>query len=210
VTNGLGEEFGQIDIYLFDQLLRGRIVPPLRVFDAGCGAGRNLVYLLRAGCEVFGADESQDAISKVQRLASSLAPGLPASNFRVEPVEATSFPDSMADVVLSSAVLHFARDHDHFAMMLRQTWRVLRPGGLFFCRLASSIGMAGRMRPLGGGRFRLPDGSDRYLVDEAALTAWTSELGGVLLDPLKTTIVQDQRCMTTWVMRKSGLPGSPR
>jgi tellurite methyltransferase len=199
----LAAEFGQIDIYLFDQLLRGRVVPPARVFDAGCGAGRNLVYLLRAGCEVFAVDAAPDAVARVRGLAARLAPSLPASNFRVEPVEETSFPDGLADVVISSAVLHFARDHDHFAAMLRETWRVLAPGGLFFCRLASSIGMADRMRPLEGGRFRMPDGTDRYLVDEAALSRWTADLGGSLLDPLKTTIVQDQRCMTTWVLRKA-------
>jgi hypothetical protein len=87
--------------------------------------------------------------------------------------------------------------------MVREMWRVLKPGGMFFCRLASSIGMEGRVRPLGGRRFALPDGSERYLVDESMLMDLTSNLGGVLFDPLKTTVVQDQRCMTTWVVRKS-------
>jgi hypothetical protein len=113
-----------------------------------------------------------------------------------------TFPDGFADVVLSSAVLHFACDDDQFDAMLRASWRLLKRGGLFFCRLASMIGMEDRMRPLGGRRFLLPDGSERYLVDEAMLVSLTRELGGVLLDPLKTTVVQDQRCMTTWVMRK--------
>ena len=113
-----------------------------------------------------------------------------------------SFPDAFADVVISSAVLHFARDDDHFNAMLQGTWRVLRPGGLLFCRLASSIGMEHQISPIAGRRFRLPDGSDRYLVDEAFLSTRTRELGGRLLDPLKTTIVQNQRCMTTWVVRK--------
>jgi hypothetical protein len=40
------------------------------------------------------------------------------------------------------------------------------------------------------------------VVDEAQLLAITEALGGTLLDPLKTTVVQDQRCMTTWVIRK--------
>jgi hypothetical protein len=82
-------------------------------------------------------------------------------------------------------------------------WRVLKPGGLFFCRLASNIGMESRMVHRKGRRFLLPDRSERYLVDESLLLDWTKKLGGVLLDPLKTTIVQDQRCMTTWVLRKS-------
>jgi SAM-dependent methyltransferase len=201
---GLQEQFGQIDIYLFDQLLRGRIAPGMRVVDAGCGFGRNLVYLLREGYEVFGADADAQAVENVRRLAAALAPNLPASNFCVEAVEAMGFPDGLADVVLSSAVLHFARDDDHFRAMLRGTWRVLRRGGLFFCRLASSIGMEDRVERVAGRRFRLPDGSERYLVDEAMLMRLTEEMGGELLDPLKTTVVQDQRCMTTWVVRKSG------
>ncbi|MQA30435.1 MAG: class I SAM-dependent methyltransferase, partial [Luteitalea sp.] len=106
-------------------------------------------------------------------------------------------------VVVSSAVLHFARDDEHFEAMLRGTWRPLAPGGLFFCRLASSIGMESRVSAVGGGRFRLPDGSERYLVDEAKLVKLGRELGGSLLDPIKTTVVQNQRCMTTWVLRKS-------
>jgi SAM-dependent methyltransferase len=128
---------------------------------------------------------------------------LPASDFRIEPVEAMSFEDASADVVLSIAVLHFARDDAQFAAMLRAMWRVLRPGGVLFARLASDIGMEARMQPLGGRRFVMPDGSTRYLVNEATLLDWTDVLGGRLLDPLKTTVVQDQRCMTTWVVRKS-------
>jgi tellurite methyltransferase len=201
----LASLFGSIDIYLFDQILRGRIAPGMTVFDAGCGQGRNLVFLLREGYEVFGVDPSPASIEAVRKLARELAPSLPESNFRAEAVESNSFADGCADVVVSSAVLHFARDEEHFRAMLEGTWRVLKPGGLLFGRLASSIGMEDRMVPLegqGARRFRLPDGSERFLVDEPYLLEWTRELGGRLLDPLKTTVVQDQRCMTTWVMRR--------
>jgi tellurite methyltransferase len=196
------DEFGHIDIYLFDQLLRGRIAPGMRVVDAGCGTGRNLVYLLREGYDVYATDQDPQAVAAVRALAAALAPQLPADHFRVEPVEQSSFADASVDVVISNAVLHFARDHAHFDAMVKEMWRVLKPGGLFFARLASSIGMADRMRPLAGGRHQMPDGSERYLVDEAKLMATTWRLGGRLLDPLKTTIVQDQRCMTTWVLAR--------
>lgn len=198
----LDVQFGAIDIYLFDQLLRGRITPGMRVLDAGCGWGRNLVYLFRAGHEIYAVDESAEAIAAVRRLAAELAPHLPAENFREETLERLSFPDSFADVVVSSAVLHFARDDQQFTDMLQETWRVLKPGGLLFCRLASSIGIATLVRPLGGRRFLLPDATERYLVDEALLLHLTRTLNGTLLDPLKTTIVQNQRAMTTWVVRK--------
>jgi tellurite methyltransferase len=201
-TFDLQEEFGQIDIYLFDQLLRGHIRPGMRILDAGCGSGRNLVYFLRQGFEVFSVDGDPRAVMETRHLAASLARNLPANNFRIEHIEAMSFPDNFADVVLSSAVLHFARGDDHFESMLRGTWRVLKPGGLFFCRLASSIGMEDQVRRISGRRFLLPDGSERYLADAELLERYTNELGGQLTDPIKTTVVQDQRCMTTWVVRK--------
>ncbi len=199
----LERQFGQIDIYLFDQLLRGRIRPGMRVLDAACGGGRNLVYLLQAGFDVFATDADVRAVETVARLAAQLAPHLPQENFHAEPVERMTFPDGFADVVLSSAVLHFARDDAQFDAMVREMWRVLKPGGMLFCRLASTIGMENRVRPIAGRRFTLPDGSDRYLVDESMLMELTARLGGTLLDPLKTTVVQDQRCMTTWVVGKS-------
>jgi tellurite methyltransferase len=199
----LSSLFGQIDIYLFDQVLRGRIVPGMSVFDAGCGRGRNLVFFLGQGYDVSAIDPDTDAIASVRALAGRLAPGLPTSNFRAEAAESSSFPDGCADVVLSSAVLHFARDEAHFRAMLKGTWRLLKPVGLFFCRLASSIGMEQRVSPLGGRRFVLPDGTERFLVDEQYLLQLTEELGGAPLDPLKTTIVQNRRCMTTWVLRKT-------
>lgn len=199
----LESQFGQIDIYLFDQLLRGRIRPGMRILDAACGSGRNLVYLLQSGYEVFGTDTEATAVDAVRRLAAQFAPHLPGQNFRVEPVEHMTFPDDFADVVLSSAVLHFARDEAQFGAMVSEMWRVLKPAGMLFCRLASSIGMENRVRHLSGRRFVLPDGSERYLVDEPMLLDLTASLSGTLLDPLKTTVVQDQRCMTTWVVRKS-------
>ena len=235
MTTPLAEQFGNIDIYVFDQLLRGRFASasasaaggrygetspklsdppgaseggPVRVFDAGCGGGRNLVYLLRQGFDVFGNDLNPEAVAKVRALA-------PESDFRVEAIEDTSFAEASADVVVASAVLHFARDAAHFEAMLRSLWRVLKPGGVFFARLASTIGIEDQVqaepasprlappaRVSGGGRYRLPDGSDRYLVDAATLIDWTARLGGELLDPIKTTVVHDQRSMTTWVARR--------
>lgn len=203
-ADDLRKQFGEIDIYLFDQLLRGRIAPGMRILDAGCGFGRNLVYLLSQAYEVFAVDRDPQSVDHVRRLAATLAPNLPPANFRPEAIESMSFPDAFADVVISSAVLHFARDDDQFREMLQGSWRVLKPGGLLFCRLASSIGMEHQVQRIAGRRFLLPDGSERYLVDEELLTQAANDLGGRMIDPLKTTVVQNERCMTTWVVRKDG------
>ena len=194
------EQFGQIDIYVFDQILRGNIGRGMRVVDAGCGYGRNLVHLLRDGAEVFAVDANAEAVEHVRALAAELAPGLPGENFQVAAVEAMPFEDGFADVVICNSVLHFARDEEQFLAMVTELWRVLRPGGLLFCRLGSRIGMEfPRVR---ANVYRIGDGSEWFLVDEASLMNMTAQMGGVMVDPLKTTIVQDYRCMTTWVVRK--------
>ena len=194
------EQFGHIDIYVFDQILRGNIAPGMRILDAGCGYGRNLVHLLREGCEVFAVDASAEAVEHVRALAAQLASNLPATNFRVVPIEKIDFPDHFADVVICNSVLHFARDEAHFLAMLEQLWRAVRPGGMLFCRLGSRIGMD--FERLRGNIFRINDGSEWFLVDEAELMKMTHQMDAIMVDPLKTTIVQDYRCMTTWVLRK--------
>jgi tellurite methyltransferase len=200
LTITVQEQFGQIDIYVFDQILRGNIAAGMRVLDAGCGYGRNLVYLLREGCEVFSIDEDAAAIDHVRRLSASLSTHLPAENFCVGKIEKMLFPDELADVVICNAVLHFARDAEHFRAQLAELWRVLRPGGLLFCRMGSRIGMD--FEPVRTNIFRVGDGSEWFLVDEDMLLELVDELNAVLVDPIKTTIVQDYRCMTTWVLRK--------
>ena len=196
----LQQQFGQIDIYVFDQILRGNITSDMTVLDAGCGYGRNLVYLLRMGCKVFALDASADAVAHVRNLAAEIAPTLPPDNFRAGVIEAMPFADASADVVLCNSVLHFARDEQHFLAMLEELWRVLRPGGMLFCRLGSRIGMD--FPRLRGHIYRIGDGSEWFLVDQDALLTMTAQMDALLEDPLKTTVVQDHRCMTTWVLRK--------
>jgi SAM-dependent methyltransferase len=194
------EQFGQIDMYVFDQILRGNIAAGMKVLDAGCGYGRNLVYLLREGAEVFALDADAAGVAHVKALAAELAPQLPAENFRVGAIEKMPWADEFADVVICNSVLHFARDEEQFLAMVTELWRVLRPGGMLFCRLGSRIGM--EFERLRGQIYRIGDGSEWFLVDEAALLDMTRQMDAVLVDPLKTTVVQDYRCMTTWVVRK--------
>jgi ubiquinone/menaquinone biosynthesis C-methylase UbiE len=123
-------------------------------------------------------------------------------NFRVEAVERMSFEDTSFDVVLSSAVLHFARDGEQWQRMFSEMWRVLKPGGIFFARLASSIGIEDRITNVRERRYQLPDGSERFLVDEAMLLSVSAEMNGQFLEPIKTTIVQNMRSMTTWCLKK--------
>jgi SAM-dependent methyltransferase len=196
------EEFGSIDIYLFDQLLKGRLQPGMSILDAGCGGGRNLIYFLRRGFKVYGVDQSPDAVAQIRLLASQIAPDHSADMFRVEHIEQMSFADESFDVVISSAVLHFAPDETHWHAMVNEMWRVLKPGGVFFSRLSSTVGIKDQLVPLGNRRYRLPTGHDWFLVDFEMLDKKTRELGGEWLEPFKTVVVHNLRSMSNWCLRK--------
>jgi tellurite methyltransferase len=189
--------FGDIDIYLFDQLARGRFDHRRRVLDVGCGAGRNLKYLLARGYDCAAIDADPGAIESVHRDAEAMGRIDMGHRLVVGTADALPWHDDAFDVVICSAVLHFADDAAHFGRMVSEMWRVLAPQGLFFARLASTIGLDG-FQGAAGRRVRLPDGSDRFVVDEPMLLDWTARLGGRLADPIKTTNVQQMRCMTTW------------
>lgn len=196
------ELFGDIDIYLFDQILKNRFNNNMAILDAGCGGGRNLIYFMKNNFNVYGVDQNAEATTQVRILAERFSHALPKDNFQTAKVEELPFADASFDAVISSAVLHFAVDESHFNKMLQEMWRVLKKDGLLFARLASSIGIENRIELIGSGRYLLPDGSERFLVDEELLISLTEQLGGRWLEPLKTTNVQNMRSMSTWVLQK--------
>jgi tellurite methyltransferase len=200
--NKIQDSFGNIDIYIFDQLLKGRFDDCKDIIDIGSGSGRNIVYFLKNGYTVYGIDRDANAIDTVKQLSKQLAPNNPIENFRVAAAEDMPFTASSFDLAICSAVMHFANDAAHFDAMLRAIWNVLKPGGYFFARLASDIGIEELVQPTGNGRYLLPDGSVRFLVNEATLMQYTKELNGQLYEPIKTTNVSNLRCMTTWCIRK--------
>ncbi|MEQ1646181.1 MAG: class I SAM-dependent methyltransferase [Pyrinomonadaceae bacterium] len=198
----LRERFGDIDIYLFDQLQKGRILSGMKILDAGCGGGRNIVWLMRNGFDVYAIDRDENAVEAVREMAENLAPALSQQNFQHASLESIPFPDKSFDWVICNAVLHFAEDRGQFDRMLAEQWRVLKPDGVFFARLASSIGIEKLLAPTSNGRYLMPDGSVRFVVDEQMLKDATASVSGRFLEPIKTTNVENLRCMTTWVLVK--------
>ena len=201
--NNLRELYGNIDIYLFDQLLKETFDHCQRILDIGVGGGRNLPYFLQNGYDVYGVDTSGTAIENVKALSMLLAPANDTDNFVLAPAEELPFDPEHFDLIICSAVLHFANSHVHFEAMLKSAWRVLKPGGYFFARLASDIGIEKLVTAQGNGVYLLPDGSTRYLVNYEILERYADLLGAELFEPIKTTNVQDLRCMTTWCLIKT-------
>ncbi len=175
------------DIYLIDQLLRGQIRPSDRVLDAGCGGGRNSGALHAMGCDVYGFDQCSNSICSLHsRIPTSLH-----DHFRVGQLERSPFEGERFDVVICNAVLHFAQHRDHFMRMVQTCWDHLELGGLFFSRLSTTIAW--------------PEETPScfpFLASESDLQDCESRWGATRADPLKTTLVERARTMTTWVLRK--------
>lgn len=196
-------DFGNIDIYLFDQLLKGRFENCKNIIDVGCGNGRNMVYFLKNNFDVYGIDQDLNMIEEIKKLSQELAPQNATNNFILADLEEIPFSNSNFDCVICNAVLHFAKNKNNFEKMLLSIWRILKPNGFLFVRLASTIGIESLIKDLGDGRYLLPDNSIRYLVSQEMLIDYTKKLNGKLIEPLKTTNVQNLRCMTTWCLQKN-------
>jgi ubiquinone/menaquinone biosynthesis C-methylase UbiE len=189
---------GRTDIYLADQIMKDRYKSGDVLLDAGCGSGRNLHWFLRNDFVIYAIDADAAAIQELRQTYSML----PSERFRVNGVEQTSFGTNFFDGIISSAVLHFARNTAHFFAMLDEMYRVLKPGGHLFIRMASDIGIEDRVQLVEDGVYFLPDGSTRFLLTRRLLAQLISRYSFSFLEDFKTVNVNDLRCMSTLVLHK--------
>lgn len=197
--NNIAALLGQTDIYLLDQIMKGRYTAgETRILDAGAGAGRNLHWFVEEGFEVYGTDRDPAAVEALRERY----PGLPAETFQVAAVEDLPFPDAYFQHVISSAVLHFADSEAHFERMFGEMVRVLRPGGSLFIRMTTDVGLTQTMLPLGQGRFALPDGTARFLLTRPMLERLMLQHGLQWLEPFKTVLVDGVRSMAVVVLMR--------
>jgi SAM-dependent methyltransferase len=195
--NSIEEVIGSTDIYLVDQIMKGRYKTSDSILDAGCGSGRNLHWFLRNDIVIYGIDQNAVAIHDLQRRYPVVA-----GRFCACAVEKIPFEREVFDHIISSAVLHFARDTVHFRQMIAEMVRVLRPAGSLFIRMTSDIGIEDKVRPMGDGVYAIPDGSRRFLLTRTLLEDVMQMNGLSFLEPLKTVNVNDIRCMSTVVLAR--------
>lgn len=198
-VKALNHELGNIDIYLLDQILKGRYTKDMRILDAGCGEGRNLQWFLNNNYQVYGIDASDYAILMLQFIVKSNFPHYPHENFLVSTIENSPFPDLFFDVVICNAVLHFSEDEDHFFEMFASLMRQLRPGGQIFIRTATDIGID-HARELKPGVYQLKDGQVRFLLSSKILDLITEQLEWI--EPVKSVVVNKTHSMGVLIGRK--------
>lgn len=198
----LNKELGNIDIYLLDQILKGRFQERKRILDAGCGEGRNLIWFLRNKYQVYGVDNNASAIRMLQYVAKTNNPDLPKEHFETASIENTSFTDLYFDAIICSAVLHFANNVDHFYQMFDEMIRILDFDGILFIRMASNIGAEEKIVAFNDKKTMLPDGSARFLLSRSMLNNLLKKYPIEPIEPIKTVNVQDIRFMSTLVFKK--------
>ena len=194
----LRQQLGGMDIYLLDQIVKGRYSKNDAILDAGCGSGRNLHWLYGNGYDIWAVDRDKSSVEQIKGSYNRMD-----SQVSQAELDNLPFKDDKFDHVICSAVLHFAKSIDHFLEMFSELVRVLKPGDSIFFRMASDIGLESRLEPRGEGRFGLPDGSDRFLLTKELLHEVMKTWDLKFLEPLKTTNVNDLRCMSTLVLQKS-------
>ncbi|MHA7130412.1 class I SAM-dependent methyltransferase [Algoriphagus namhaensis] len=198
----LNQLLGNIDIYLLDQILKERFTPEMKILDAGCGEGRNTVYFINQGYQIFGIDQEELAIQYLRYQAKTLNPEYDALRFQVGQMEEIPFHTGAFDAVICSAVLHFAESESEFWQMIDEISRVLKPGGIFWFRMCTGFGgILKKSNELGAGRFLLPDESERFVLQERHLFKLL-EKGFKFLEAPKTVLVLKQREMGVFVLEK--------
>lgn len=201
----LNELLGNIEIYLLDQILKGRFAKEMKILDAGCGEGRNCIYFLNEGYQIFGVDANPIAIQMARIYANTINPAYDTLRFQVATVQDMPFHKGAFDVVISSAVLHFAKSEAEWNAMMREMMRVLKPGGIFFLRMTTDQGnMVEKSPHLGDGVYLLPDGSERFLLTDRLTGQVIEEFGLSYLEAPKSVLVHGQRSMGVFVLRKNG------
>ncbi|MEO9005175.1 MAG: class I SAM-dependent methyltransferase [Ginsengibacter sp.] len=179
--------------------MKGRYQPPQKILDAGCGGGRNMKWFLQNDFLIYGIDSSQAAIIHLKQMNELLHP----LRLQVADLRELPFEENYFDHIISSAVLHFAVDVGHFKQMLAEMLRVLSLRGSLFIRMASDIGIEDKVKLISNGNYKIPDGSMRFLLTRSLLAECMKELNLRFLEPLKTTNVDDQRCMSTLLLQKN-------
>jgi ubiquinone/menaquinone biosynthesis C-methylase UbiE len=189
---------GQTDIYILDQIIKGRYKHSDIILDAGCGHGRNMHWFVQSKMDVFGTDADATALAA----AAAKFPTLHPSKLIAASCDALPFANEYFHHIICSAVLHFAKSEQHFLQMMHELIRVLKPGGSLLIRMASVFGMEHLLTTDANGHSILPDGTQRFLLNTYLKNEIMKQLKLQLAEPVKTTIVHGQRCMTTLVLSK--------
>lgn len=190
----IADLLGKTDIYIIDQIMKDRYTTGQKILDAGCAEGRNLRWFYLNNFDIYGIDTDSERLETAKQQYPKLA-----HNFTTGSIEKLPYEEATFHHVICSAVLHFAQSEKHFFTMFTELIRVLKPVGTLFIRVASNIGLDGNTPYL---KESHTNREGTFFITREIIASLLTDFSVELLDPVKTTNVQDKRAMTTLVFQK--------
>lgn len=178
----INKAFGNIDLFLLDQLLKGNFNNRKILLDAGCGEGRNLKYFITRGLEVYGIDTSPAAI----RMAGLIY--RKGAIFKEAGIEDQPFSENFFEAILCINVLHHCRNEEQFIKMWDTLINMLKPGGILFIRTLIKA--------------EKPTEEDLFLLSEQLLEKLISKCRLRWIEPLKKEVMNDGKALGVLVLTK--------
>jgi len=197
----LNHELGNMDMHLLDQVLKGKFTPGIRILDAGCGEGRNLIYFLKNGYDVYALDQDSTAIKMARMQATTLGVNVESNRFVIGNLAALPFEDDLFEATVSANVLHLAADEATFYRWFQELIRVTAPNGHLFIKMMALKGIA-PPEPKGNGLYKLPDDSVRLLFTDSILKEIEHMEEVTFTDSLRYEIIPVQGSWVFMIIRK--------
>ncbi len=192
---------GDMDIELLDQVLKGSFEDCEKILEIGCGQGRNLIYFMKEGFNVFGVDRDRSSIDLCNYISNELNVS-ESTNFSKQDASKLSFDDSSFDAVINSRMLHFANSHEEFSTIWSEQYRVLKNRGLLFFTMDTNIGQNLELEKIEDWKWKLPDGTVRFLLTSDLLNELRIEDQFDWLETLKVVNFNNQHCYAVLVLQK--------
>jgi 2-polyprenyl-3-methyl-5-hydroxy-6-metoxy-1,4-benzoquinol methylase len=193
----LKNEINGIDIYLLDQILKGRYHNKDVILDAGCGNGRNLKWFYNNDFTIYGVDLNAKRLDKAKIQYSDQK-----EHFSIQNITTLNFEKEKFNHIICNAILHFAINKQDFMVMITELLRVLKPNGTIFIRMATIESLTDKVVQVSEGVYKLPDKTTRFLLTKDLLKHIQTKFNLVLLERFKFVNVDDLRCMATLILQK--------
>ncbi len=187
--------FGDMDIFLMDLILKGKIPEKGKVLDAGCGEGRNGIYFINNQYSYTGVDTDRSKVSLIEFLS-----GGTESSFFVEDIKTFAERKETFDFIVCSRVLHFAESVDHFYEMWNDLISMLNPRAIIYISMDSVIDTdIGEAKD--NGRFLFPDGEVRFAITKEIYK--DIKKGFEEIESLKTLVAHEKRAQSFIALKKA-------
>ncbi len=189
--------FGDMDLFLLDLILKGKIPSNAEILDVGCGEGRNAIYFIQEGFEYLGIDSDSSKIQLAQYMANNISTS--KARFQIGDIRSMEGLENF-DLILCSRVLHFADSEEDFFNMWINIRGAVGVGGMIYASMDSAIDNP-LARPLNNGKFEFPDGAVRFAITSSIYSE--IKKGFEEVEPLKTLVRDKTRAQSFFTLRKT-------